>query len=153
MSSSTGSLTEATVLLTEGQHRPDLLSFAAQHGIAGHFDAENGRLVLSGKTSVGGVSDALRSIVFSMSRLESVDPTIADRRKVTWVVGDDAGRSEPAITFVDVRPPPTPRIWYTTVAVDYVTCPVVGPAGPRSCGHVFDWDRRARRRWQSFQAS
>ena len=128
VSSSTGSY-GSTVLLTEGQHRPDLLSFAAEHGIAGHFDAENGRLVLSGKTSVGDYQDTLRrssSVCLGWSRW--IQPSRIGARSPGWsgmTPADPNLRSPLSMSGHHRR-----RNLYATVAVDYVPVQSSVPLAP-----------------------
>jgi hypothetical protein len=130
VTSATGSLSEATISLGASLHPLDLLNFPNGNGITGRFDPASGELTLSGKASVGDYQAALRLIAFSMARPASPDPNLADQRKVTWTVRDPAGRSDPAVSTIDVHLPPSPRIWYTSGTAAYTPSRSPVPLAP-----------------------
>jgi VCBS repeat-containing protein len=124
-------LAAATAAITSGFGAgQDTLSFAAQNGIAGSFDASAGVLALSGAASVSDYQAALRSVQFATG--DSGGTPAA--RTVSFTVTDSGGAvSDPAarsIAVASAAAPPT-AVGHSYTAVGNTPLAVgTTPAGP-----------------------
>ncbi len=92
-----GNLTGATVSIGTGfVSGDDTLSFTAQTGITGSYDAGTGVLTLRGSASVTSYQSVLNSVTFSTTA------TSPGLRTIAWTASDDVSTSAQATSTVDV---------------------------------------------------
>ena len=110
---SNGLLTGATVSISAGflnnSLNTDVLSFTAQNGITGSYDAVHGVLTLSGTATVGQYQTALESITFNSIGPNPTNDGADLTRTISWTVtdGNTSNGHATATSTVDVQAFPT----------------------------------------------
>ena len=99
---SAGMLASATLAITSGFLPGDVLGFTDRVGIAGSYDANTGRLVLTGAASSASYEAALESITygFSPANGDATGRGASPQRSVTWTVDDGVANSTSTVSTV-----------------------------------------------------
>ena len=107
VTSSTGTVDEATVTIVSGFLAGDELNVVPLERVAARYDATTGALTLSGAASAASYQAMLRSIEYRFAASDADDGGTDNHRVISWRARNAGGVSPVASSLVNILPPPT----------------------------------------------